>query len=241
MNNGAEDYRALPRIALEELELVHDTEYYDGPIAGLFRRGQDLFYFRWDHEAAEDDGRVYVLSQLPAELQARTLAWHARHAALRSEYRLVANPHAYPVSDWQRNRLRPLEAIERDLKSHDESCPSWEELPISAWCQGFAPELAAIQTFTLSAETSRLFQRWQRDVARALADEDQAALDTLFAAPPVACEPHEIYRVQLAVAGGVREVLRDHRGQPLPADFEMSAEHSVQWLNGLLPDEPTGA
>jgi hypothetical protein len=32
-----QDYKRLPRVALDELELVHETGCYDGPIEGLVR------------------------------------------------------------------------------------------------------------------------------------------------------------------------------------------------------------
>lgn len=243
----------LPRLEEADLALLCEVSRYDGPISGLIRHlpSQALYGFDWWHVAREcededddggkdereimqalgfDWGRLFLLRPVPVLEQGAVEAWVSRHEALGDEFQLVANPHVWPVSDWQRAQLRPLDLIQRDWQQHDEARPRWESQPATAWFVATGEAFAALQTFTLTADESAAFERWQHAVAAALGAQDQPALDRLFEHPPGPCMPEDLYCVRLPQG----PVVRDGRGQPLPPDFWMTARHRVQDFSALL-------
>ena len=223
----------LPNLPMADLELVCTVDIYDGAISGFVRHGANLAWFDWCPEPdGDDDTRVYLLHGVPAAEMAAAEDWTRRHDALKGEYRLVANPHIYPISLRQAAGLRPLDLIQAEITHHEQQ-NLWRHLPPTAWCSGFG--FPAISMFWLSAETSERFQAWQIDVARALSQRDQAELDRLFLAPPVATTPLDIFAVRLAGDDDNRQVVvRDWSGQQLGEDFVLTGEHQVQWLDSLL-------
>lgn len=233
----------LPQYPSSDLIVACDLDYYDGPITGLVRRGAELFWFSWHDRGLPDDEdstvtpRVFTLHALPAEAIPVAEAWVQRCQELSDECRLIANPHVWPISARQRAMQRPLSVVMAEMEAHHEVRPPWEDLPATAWfSEAGSSAFAAIQTYTLSHQQAADFERWQREVAQALMNEDQPALDGLFREPPVPGDPLDLYFVRRrGVDAEGACIVRDWQGQPLSADFIMTARHRVQCLDGLIP------
>lgn len=225
----------LPQIE-SDVQILFVADIYDGPIAGVIEHHEDFYWFEWcqdsifqkDFEAGM--GRIFSLRKLPPEQKEATRQWMKLYNELDAELSLVANPHIWPVSDWQKKKLRSLQDIESDMKKHDEKDLNARQHPITAWMSEMGQQFAAIQTFTLSNEDSKRFEQWQIDVANALGEEDQATLDQLFAKPPLTPNKWEIYRVDIIKDEKPFIVLRDFQGQPLAEDFWMTSRHRIQDL-----------
>jgi len=255
----------LPRFDACDLTILCRIEYWDGPITGLIRRGTDLFWFDWTHnddpEAETSPPRIFNLHLIPAGMVPIAQAWAQRNDELHDEFGLIANPHIRPMSVRQRATLRPSTEVEADWETHAQLRPHWEDLPVTAWFSEVGSDaFAAFQTFNLDPQRAKDFKQWQQDVARALAAEDQPALDHLFTDPPVPGEPLDIYFVlrpepseptepddfacvasSFPSNGPLRGcIVRDWRGQPLSEDFLMTARHRVQCFDGLIhQDDPS--
>ena len=234
----------LPHYNPGDLTLACAIDYYDGPLNGLIRRGADLFWFDWHNldapadDGADDPARVFTLHALPAEAVPAAEAWMQRYQDIHDEYRLIATPHVWPISARQRATLRPLSHVEAEADTHSQLRPRWEDLPATAWfSEAGSSTFAALQTFTLDHQQATDFERWQLDVAQALANEDQSALDRLFRDPPLPGDPLDIFFVRRPGADAAC-IVRDWRGQPLADDFVMTAKHRVQCFDALLPTPP---
>ena len=226
----------LPCIPCAEVVLLCTVDIYDGPISGLVRHGGGISWFAWRFDDEEPSPRRYTLHALPADDIPAAEAWAARHDALSDEFQVAANPHIYPVSPRQRATMRSPERIQEDLDALDDQPTAWAGLPATAWFIEEGQTFAAIRTVTVPAVTAQRFDAWQRRLATALAAEDQAALDHLFAEEPLPGDPRDIHWV--TVAG--RPVVRDWRGRPLPDDAVLTARHRVSNYDGLLERPASG-
>lgn len=220
----------LPCVACAELELLCTVDIYDGPISGLVRHGGGMSWFAWLYDDEEPSPRRYSLHALPANDIPAAEAWAGRHNALRDELLVAANPHIYPVSARQRATMRSTERIEEDFAALADLPNAWAALPATAWFSEAGQAFAAIHTVTVPGLTAQALDAWQRRLAEALAAEDQAALDLLFADPPLPGDPLDIH--WLTVAG--RPVVRDWLGRPLPDDAVLTARHHVSNYDGIL-------
>jgi len=225
----------LPCIPGDELALLCTVDVYDGPISGLVRHGGGISWFAWLFDDEEPTPRRYVLHALPADAIPAAEAWAERYDALCDESQVAVNPHIYPVSPRQRATMRTPERIQEDLDALADLPAVWAGLPATAWFieEGQAGSLrtfAAIRTFTVPAVTAQRLDAWQHQLARALAAEDQVALDRLFVDPPLPGDPLDIHWV--TVAGS--PIVRDWRGRPLPDDFVLTARHHLSNYDGLL-------
>lgn len=222
----------------EDIQILFTMDVYDGPISGVITHHDDLYWFEWciDHvtQVERNTGRAYSLRKLTSEMTGPTKIWADRYQELLAEFQLVANPHIWPVSDWQQKQLKSLVEIEADMEKHNSNKLGWSELLITAWMSEIGPEFAGIQTFTLSEEDSKNFEQWQLDVADALRKEDQLALDKLFVHPIGPLDKRDIFRFDITKDGRPFYVLRDFRGRPLPQDFWMTSHYRIQNMTYIL-------
>jgi hypothetical protein len=220
----------LPCIPCSELVLLCTVDIYDGPISGLVRHGGGISWFAWRFDDERPSPRRYVLHALLADAIPAAEAWAERHDAWCDEFKVAANPHIYPVSPRQRATMRTPERIQEDLDALADLPATWAALPATAWFIEEGQTFAAIRTITVPGLTAQHLDDWRRRLAKALAAEDQVALDLLFADPLLPGDPLDIH--WLTVAG--RPVVRDWRGRPLPDEVVLTARHHVSNYDGWL-------
>lgn len=225
-----ERFSGVPCLPCDELTILSVVDIYDGPISGIVRHQTGLYWFAWDSDGDLPPPRRYALHALSGMPAADVEAWAARHNALCGELRLVANPHVYPVSEWQRATMRSSTAIVADLEALDDLPLAWARLPVTAWFAEEGQAFAAIQTFTVDADAVAGIERWQHELADALAAEDQIALDRLFANPALPVDPLDIHWVTV----NDRAIVRDWQGQVLPPDFILTSGHRVSNYSHLI-------
>lgn len=218
------------------VKILFVADIYDGPISGVIEHLEDLYWYEWCQDSIDPKktergmGRIFSLRLLPRELKTSIQEWSERYNELDKDLDLIANPHIWPVSEWQKSKLRSLEDIDSEIKEHQKKCIDGKQFPITAWMHEMGQQFSGFQTFTLSEEDSNKFQQWQVDVANALRGEDQSALDKLFLKPSGPQSKWDIYRADIIKNGKPFIVLRDYQGKSLPEDFWMTSCYSIQDL-----------
>jgi hypothetical protein len=232
-----ESLKILPELT-EDRKIILELDYYDGPIGGVIKTKEDFYHFSWCMNGLKDDfldgPRFFALRKIPKEIHADLLAWTEKENELSAEFSVVANPHIYPISDWQKSQMPSLEKLQSTIDEHGKLMPQLDHAPITAWMvETGNGQFASLSYVTVTKEESEYFEGWQKDVALALMAEDQLRLDELFKKKPLhLTSERDIYRVNLPLDanGKSRIILRDHLGQTLPANFWMTSFHSVQDL-----------
>ena len=225
----AETVEALPEVE-PPATIVCETDRYDGPIGGFVEANGVLYRFSWCLESRDPDrdlfneARLFALQRIPDDERAAVDAWIVRYRDLGYEATVIGNPDHYPVSAWQRERMRSSEEVQRDYAELDAATRRWKELPVTHCMYEFGDQFAAIHVVTVDEKNARRLVPWQTEIAHALAASDYPKLEALLADAPIAIAPNEIYRVKLPNG---EDRLCDARGKPLPPDFWMSGRYQV--------------
>jgi hypothetical protein len=222
--------------------VLFEKDRYDGPISGVLELNGKLYWFDWcmesvGNERSYQEPRIFSLREVSKNEESDLKISIQKLNDLKAELRVVMNPDRYPVNELQKSKQRRIEEIETEIEKVEPELNKLKNIPISAWVdEGVcSSDFAAIQVIHMTKEDSDRYQQWQKDVADALLAEDQKSLNELFKIKqPIQKNEKVIYRVDKTSSDGkVKVILRDHQGQPLPADFWMTGSHDIQDLTHL--------
>lgn len=237
MSLFAEDVERLPEVIGT---IIHETDRYDGPIGGFVEAERQLFRFDWCQESRDAgrdlhaEPRLFFLSAIPADRESELRAWIERDRALGDEAMVLNNPHIYPLSQWQKERMRPLEQVTRELDAHGRLGGWWTALPVTHCMRGLGDQFAGMQVARVSRETWTAYEAWRIHVARALVRDEYPVLKMLLETPPMPVDEATLFVVHV----GQMVHRCDARGAPLGPHFWMTARHRIEDLTGFALERP---
>lgn len=229
----AEEVEELPEVTGA---ITYETDRYDGPIGGFIESNGALYRFDWvteTRDASRDmhaEARLFALRAIPEARVAELRSWIEKDRTLSDEAMLLNNPHVYPVSEWQKQRMRSGGDVQQELEAHGKLGGWWDALPVTHSMRGFGEQFAAVSMHRVTKATWEAYEAWRTRVANALALDEFGVLATLMASPPMAVEANTLFVVRMS--GGTH--LCDAKGKTLGPHFWMTARHRIEDITSFV-------